>query len=323
MRVLVTGATGLVGGAVVRALAHRGDVELVVPLRRDNADLPLSAEAFPIFGLDSSQDWSPALRGVNVVVHCAGRVHILRERAGDPLREFRLVNVEGTMRLASQAADAGVKRFIFLSSIKVNGEETTPGRPFRADQVPHPQDPYGVSKMEAEACLNSLAERTNMEVVIIRPPLVYGPGVRANFLAMMKWLSLGVPLPFGCVMENRRSLVALDNLVDLIATCLDHPAAVRQTFLVSDGESLSMASLLRRMGNALGQSVHLIPVPLPFLRAAAALIGKREVARRLLGSLEVDITSTQERLKWTPPISIDEGLRRAAHSWVAARDSSR
>jgi nucleoside-diphosphate-sugar epimerase len=239
------------------------------------------------------------------------------------LREFRLVNVEGTMRLASQAADAGVKRFIFLSSIKVNGEETTPGRPFRADQVPRPQDPYGVSKMEAEACLNSLGEGANMEVVIIRPPLVYGPGVRANFLAMMKWLSLGVPLPFGCVMENRRSLVALDNLVDLIATCLDHPAAASQTFLVSDGESLSTGSLLRRMGNALGQPVHLIPVPLPFLSAAAALIGKREVARRLLGSLEVDITSTQERLKWTPPISVDEGLRRAARFWASAQDSSR
>ena len=323
MRVLVTGATGLVGGAVVRALAPRGDIALVVPVRREQSDLPAGAASVPIRGLDSTQDWLPALSGVDVVVHCAGRVHVLRERTGDPLQEFRRVNVEGTLQLARQAANAGVKRFVFMSSIKVNGEETTPGLPFRADHAPHPQDPYGVSKMEAETRLQSLAGDTGLEVVIIRPPLVYGPGVKANFLAMMRWLSRRVPLPLGCATENRRSLVALDNLVDLISRCLDHPAAASQTFLAADGESLSTASLLRRMGEAMGRPARLIPVPLPLLREGATLFGKREVAQRLLGSLEVDITGTQERLAWTPPIGVDEGLRRVARPWLAAQEASR
>jgi nucleoside-diphosphate-sugar epimerase len=322
MRVLVTGASGLVGGAVVQALAARADVELVVPLRRHYSGLPARAMRFAISGVDTKQDWLPALRGVQVVVHCAGRVHVLNERASDPLSQFRLINVDGTMQLARQAADAGVKRFVFLSSIKVNGEETTPGFPFRADQSPHPKDPYGVSKMEAEARLRSLAAETDLEVVIIRPPLVYGPGVQANFLAMMRWISLGIPLPLGRVTENRRSLVALDNLVDLISKCLDHSAAVDQTFLVSDGESMSTATLLRRMAYALGRPSRLMPVPLPILTAGTVLLGKREVARRLLGSLEVDIKSTQERLGWTPPISVDEGLQRAAQPWVTGSHAS-
>ena len=240
----------------------------------------------------------------------------MNEQAAYPLAEFRRVNVDGTIRLARQAAQAGVKRFIFLSSIKVNGEATQLGHPFLADQPPAPEDPYGISKREAEEGVRVLAQETGMEVVIIRPPLVYGPGVKANFLAMMRWLKRGIPLPLGAVTENRRSLVALDNLVDLIVTCLGHPAAANQTFLVSDAESLSTAALLRRMGDAIGRPTRLIPVPVPMLQLGAGLLGKRGMAQSLCGSLEVDISKTRDLLGWTPSISVDEGLRQTAEAFM-------
>jgi UDP-glucose 4-epimerase len=244
-------------------------------------------------------------------MHCAARVHVMAESVADPLAEFRRVNVQGTLNLARQAAAAGVRRFVFVSSIKVNGEATQLGRPFMADDAPAPLDAYGVSKMEAEQGLLETARQTGMEVVIIRPPLVYGPGVKANFAAMMRWLRCGVPLPLGAI-HNQRSLVALDNLVDLIVTCLTHPAAANQTFLVSDGEDVSTTELLRRMGQALGRPARLIPVPVSWLKLAATLVGKPDVAQRLCGSLQVDIEKTRRLLVWTPPISLDEGLRRAA-----------
>ncbi len=234
------------------------------------------------------------------------------DTSADPLAAFRQTNTAGTLHLARQAAAAGVRRFVFVSSVKVNGEGTAEGSPFTAADAPAPQDPYGISKMEAEQGLRQIAVDTGMEVVIVRPPLVYGPGVKANFATLMRWLQRGIPLPLGAVTDNRRSLVALDNLVDLLITCIHHPAAANQTFLVSDGEDLSTTALLRRMGQALGKPALLLPVPPALLALGAKVLGKGDVAQRLLGSLQVDITHTRETLGWTPPIGVDEGLRRAA-----------
>jgi nucleoside-diphosphate-sugar epimerase len=217
--------------------------------------------------------------------------------------------------LAEAAAAAGVRRFIFISSIKVNGEATLPGAPYTAEAQPAPADPYGISKLEAEQGLRALAADTGLEVVIIRPPLVYGPGVKANFLSMMRWLHKGVPLPFGAI-HNRRSLVALDNLVDLLVTCIDHPGAANQTFLVSDGEDLSTSELLRRMGFALGRPARLLPIPSRLLDVAAAMLGKTALAQRLCGSLQVDIGKTRELLNWSPPVGVDEALRKTAEHFL-------
>jgi UDP-glucose 4-epimerase len=273
--------------------------------------------------LSQGFDWAEIISGVSAVIHCAARVHVMNEDAGDPLAEFRRVNVDGTLRLARQAAEAGVRRFVFVSSIKVNGEHSQPGDSFTADEIPAPGDPYGVSKWEAEAGLRALSQETGMEVVIIRPPLVYGPGVKANFLAMMRWLQRGVPLPLGGVTENRRSLVFLGNLIDLIVTCIDHPAAANQTFLVSDDEDLSTAALLRRMAAALGRPARLIPVPVGLIAFGAKLIGRPGIVQRLCGSLQVDIGKTKALLGWSPPISVEEGLRRTAEHWRELQQASR
>lgn len=234
------------------------------------------------------------------------------ERASNPLVEFQRVNVEGTLNLAKQAAETGVRRFVFVSSVKVNGEGTAAGHPFTASDTAAPQDPYGISKMEAEQGLCQIAADTGMEVVIVRPPLIYGPGVKANFASLMRAVQRGIPLPLASVTHNRRSFVALDNLVDLLITCIDHPAAANQTFLVSDGEDLSTADLLRRLGQAMEKPARLIPVPPSLLQVGANLLGKGDMAQRLLGNLQVDISHTRNTLNWHPPISVDEGLRRAA-----------
>lgn len=305
--VLVTGGSGFVGAAVLARLRQAR-----VPV------LGVARRAAPAAGcvrgpsLEGGGDWSRLLEGCGVVVHTAARVHVTRDSASDPLSAHRAANVDGTLNLARQAAAAGVRRFVFISSIKVNGEHTVPGRPITADDDPSPQDAYGISKAEAEAGLKTLATATGMEVVVIRPPLVYGPRVKANFLSMMRWLGRGVPLPLGAVGHNRRSLVALDNLVDLIVTCLDHPAAANLTFLVSDGEDLSTTELLRRLAAAMGVPARLLPVPVWMLEAGAVVLGKRAMMRRLCGNLQVDIANTCEVLGWRPPIGVDEGLRRAA-----------
>lgn len=276
---------------------------------------PHDAEAVAIGNLCSETDWTVALRNVEQVVHLAARVHVMTDKNPDPLVEFRRVNVEGTAVLARQAAAAGVRRFVYLSSVKVNGEFTKPGHPFTADDLPAPEDPYGVSKYEAEQLLRQIADETGMEVVIIRPPLVYGPGVKANFESMMRWLARGVPLPLAAVTENRRSLVALDNLVDLIMTCLNHPVAANQTFLVSDGEDLSTAQLLKRMGAAMGKPARLFYMPPTLLKLGATVFNKPGIYQRLCGSLQLDITKTRQLLGWTPTVSVDEGLRRAAEGF--------
>lgn len=319
--ILVTGATGFVGRALCAALIKGGPIRIVV--RNAAGESPADGVDVVRGELSATADWSAAMAGVVAVVHCAARVHVMNDDAVDPLAEFRRINVEGSLQLARQAAAAGVRRFVFLSSIKVNGEQTDPGRPFTADQAPGPLDPYGISKMEAEAALRALARETGMAVVIIRPPLVYGPAVKGNFLAMIRALWRGIPLPLGAVTANRRSLVALDNLVDLIVTCIDHPAAANQTFLVSDAEDLSTAALLRRMGQQLGRPARLLPVPVGVLRLAATLLGRPGIAQRLCGSLEVDIDKTRHLLGWSPPLSVDEGLRRTAAQWMTAQQSAR
>lgn len=298
-KVLITGASGFVGQAVcAQALA----VGMAVRSHTRTSSVP---------HIDGQSDWSEMVSDCSAVVHLAARVHVIHDTAADPLTEFRRVNVQGTLNLARQAASAGVSRFVFVSSIKVNGESTQLGRPFKADDMPAPLDAYGVSKMEAEHGLREIAWQTGMEMVIIRPPLVYGPGVRANFAAMMRWLRLGLPLPLGAI-YNQRSLVALDNLVDLIVTCVAHPDAANQTFLVSDGEDVSTTELLRRMGQAMGNPAHLIPVPVGMLKLVAAMVGKRDVAQRLCGSLQVDIGKTRRLLGWNPPFTLDEGLKKTA-----------
>ncbi|MFN4062749.1 MAG: UDP-glucose 4-epimerase family protein [Parazoarcus communis] len=311
---LITGANGFVGNALAIRLTADGH-PLRLALRARLAALPVGVETFVHGDLGEEIDWTPALVGVDAVLHCAARVHVMADTTDDPLAEFRRCNVDGTLRLACAAAAARVRRFIFVSSIKVNGESTLPGLPFTAQQSPAPIDPYGVSKWEAEQQLRKLSAETGMEVVIIRPVLVYGPGVKANFLNMMKWLYKGAPLPLGAI-HNKRSLVALDNLVDLIVTCIAHPQAANQTFLVSDGEDLSTTELLRRMSHMLGKRPHLLPVPAWMLETAAKLLGKQSVAQRLCGSLQVDISYTRERLGWTPPVSVDAALRKTAQHFL-------
>ncbi|MDO9623689.1 MAG: SDR family oxidoreductase [Pseudomonas sp.] len=313
-KVLLTGCSGFVGRSLLSRLCRDGR-DVVACSRAEILKAPSEARYMQVAGLDSSTDWAPALDDGEVVIHSAARVHVMHEQTSDPLAEFRKVNVEGTLNLARQAAAAGVRRFIFISSIKVNGEGTAVGAPYIADAQAAPADPYGISKMEAEQGLRGLAASTGMEVVIIRPVLVYAPGVKANFLNMMRWLHKGVPLPFGAI-HNRRSLVALDNLVDLIVTCIDHPAAANQTFLVSDGEDLSTSELLRRMGTALGKPARLLPVPSWMLEAGATMLGKKALSQRLCGSLQVDISKTRELLNWTPPVCVDEALRKTAKHFL-------
>lgn len=321
MRILLTGATGFIGRGLLKTMSTRGDLEPVAVVRDSGAGLSEHAATVRVAEIGANTDWQRALDGIDVVIHCAARVHVMHEKSSDPLAEFRKVNVIGTLHLARQAASAGVRRFIFISSIKVNGEGTEIGKPYLADCDPAPLDPYGVSKMEAEQVLRALASETGMELVIIRPVLVYGPGVKANFRSMMNWLSRGVPLPLGAIL-NKRSLVALDNLVDLILTCLNHPAAANQTFLVSDGEDLSTSELLQRMGTALGKPARLLPVPPMLLEAGASLLGKRAVAQRLCGSLQVDISKTREVLGWQPAVSVDEALRRTAEEFLQGSKSA-
>lgn len=303
---LITGANGFVGSA----LCNKASADFtVIGAVRSTYNLPVTT--VEVGTIDANTDWHTALQDVDVVIHLAARVHVMNETSSDPLQEFRNTNVEGTLNLAKQAVQAGIKRFIFISSIKVNGESTVLDQPFTADDTPNPQDAYGQSKYEAELALQQLAKETGLEVVIIRPPLVYGAGVKANFYSMMRWLNKGVPLPLGAI-KNKRSLVALDNLIDLILTCVQHPAAANQIFLVSDGEDLSTTELLRRMAHALGKKACLLAIPICLLELGAGLLGKQAIAQRLCGSLQLDISKTCQLLNWTPPVSVNTALAQTA-----------
>lgn len=309
MTVLLTGASGFVGRAVLDAAKQRGINVRPVFRTPDSANKHSGAVLVP--GLDGEADWSQALQGVDAVIHAAARAHVMDEVALDSLTEYRRVNVQGTSNMARQAAAAAVRRFVFISSIKVNGEKTSIGRPFTAEDAPAPEDAYGLSKAEAETELRRIAEETGMEVTIIRPPLIYGPGVKGNFSSLVNWVRQGLPLPLGGLTYNRRSLVSLDNLVDLLLVCVEHPKAANQTFLISDGEDISTTELLRKIGKALSRPARLLWVPAGLLVLMASLLGKRAISQRLLGSLQVDIYKTGELLDWKPLVSVDEGLRKA------------
>lgn len=317
MKIFLTGISGFVGRAA--ALRLRDDGHQVTAAIRNANKTCVDGIASVLFDNLATYKWTTALEGQDVVVHCAARVHVMNEQSCEPLIEFRKVNVDGTLNIARCAIQAGVTRFIFISSIKVNGEGTELGHPYSSTDACSPQDPYGISKYEAEQKLLALASGTGMEVVIIRPVLVYGPGVKANFESMMVWLSKGVPLPLGAIKKNKRSMVSLDNLVDLIALCTAHPAAANQVFLVSDGEDLSTTQLLQRTAKALGRRARLLPVPVWMLTLAARLVGKPAIAQRLCGSLQVDIEKTRVLLGWKAPVSVDEGLGKTARHFLERR----
>ncbi len=307
-KVLITGASGFVGQALCPVLEKEG-FEVVPAVRSPG---PETENDFPnaVTGktVDAKTDWRRELAGVDIVIHLAARVHVMHSSKSDDLENFRDTNVEGTRNLARQAAELGVKRFVYLSSIKVNGERTD-DKPFVADQKPNPEDPYAISKWEAERALGNIAEETGLEVVIIRPPLVYGPGVKGNLATLNRVIKKGIPLPLGAV-DNRRDFVSIYNLCDLIRVCCLHRRAAGNVFLVSDNESLSSVELIRHLAKGLGRSARLFSVPVGALKFVAGLLGKAGQAERLTGNLQVDISRTQEVLDWKPPLTVAESFRK-------------
>lgn len=299
---MITGATGFVGKSVHKKL---NDHTVRLTSRSDQSD---KSDKFFKKIISSREDFSDCLDDVDVVIHAAARVHQMNDLSADPLAKFMETNCFGTLNLAKQAVSAGVKRFIFLSSIKVNGEKTKEGIPFRYDDPFNTKDPYGISKAEAEKGLLKIADETKLEVTIIRLPLVYGPGVKANFKSLVKLSSMRLPLPFGSI-DNKRSFVALDNLVDLIVTCIDHPDAGNQIFLVSDDHDVSTSQLLRSLVKIHDNKALLIPVSTSLLKLAARIFGKEHIIDRLCDNLQIDIEYTKDTLEWRPKISFEEGLR--------------
>lgn len=319
MRVLVTGASGFVGLPLLSVLEH-GGMQPRAALRRSGSLGERAFEAVVVGELGAETEWSSALADVDAVVHLAARVHVLRDTAADPLTEFRRVNTAGTLNLARQAAMAGARRFVFISSIKVNGEGCD--MPYSERDAPEPEDAYGLSKLEAEQGLHEIARETDLEVVILRPPLVYGPGVKANFLKLMRVVDAGWPLPLGAAC-NRRSLLYLGNLLDAIQLCLSHPAAAGQTFLLSDGAPLSSADLVRAVAAALGRPARLMSVPPGMLRLMARTLGQGAVLERLLGSLVLDDRLIRERLGWQPSFDLEGGLAETAAAYRRTLGSDR
>lgn len=310
MKFLVTGANGFVGKPLCAELLRRGHA-VCAAVRAADSQIE-SNELVAVGAIDSKTDWTIALRGAVCVIHLAARVHVMRDDASNPLEEFRRVNVSGTEHLARSAAASGVKRLVYVSSIKVNGEATNAGAKFTEADAPSPQDPYGISKWEAEQALHRVAAETGLEVVIVRPPLVYGAGVKGNFAQMLKVLVKGIPLPLASV-HNQRSLVYVD-LVDALIVCATHPAAAGQTFLVSDGEGISTSDLLRQLGAAVEHPARLLPCPPALLKLAGWLIGKSDQVERLLGSLQIDSGKIQRDLNWKSPYTLREGLQNTGAS---------
>ena len=315
MNILITGATGFIGQRLIQNLLTDSQHHICVLSRKSHHHLPPQVKAIQISAINGNTDYDAHLQGIDVIVHLAARVHKMDDTGDASYPAYKETNVDGTQRLAEQAAKAGVKRFIYLSSIKVNGESTQPGKPFTADDEVHPTDPYAVSKHQAELALQSLAQSSSLEYVIIRPPLVYGPGVKANFQKLMAIVNRGVPLPLGAI-GNYRSLVSIDNLVNLIRSCIDHPAAANQVFLVSDDNDLSTTELLRNLATAMSRPSRLIPFPTSLLALAARVFRKHEVAKRLLSNLQVDINKTKNLLGWHPVISQQEGFKQTAQDYL-------
>ena len=312
--ILLTGSTGFIGNALIHRLASLDDRKILTCSRRMDAVFPAGIDCFPIKSVSVDTDWEDILSGVEVVVHTIARAHVMDDKSKDPLADFRKVNVDATLNLASQAVRAGVKRFVFISSVKVNGESTSV-KPFTSFDIPAPLDPYGVSKHEAEQGLFALSNKTGLEVVVVRPPLVYGPGVRANFLRLMMLVKMGIPLPFGAI-RNRRSMVALDNLVDLLVTCTRHPAAAGQVFMVSDERDVSTSDLFHMIASAMGKKSLLLPFPEGLIASIAALVGQAALANRLLGSLQVDISHTKSVLGWRPIVSMEESVNKTVEHFL-------
>lgn len=317
-KVLVTGANGLVGQALVTRLRHAGI--FVRAAVRQHTEASGADEAVVIGSIDHRTDFGAATAGVEAVVHLAARTHVLHDPASNPLAEFRKVNVAGTERLATAAAASGVRRLLFLSSVKVNGESTA-DRPFTEGTAPSPSDPYGISKWEAEQTLAQMCLPHRMELIVLRAPLVYGPGVKANFLRLMRWIARGAPLPLATV-RNRRSLIYVGNLVDAIASCIEADTGPNKTYLVSDGEDLSTPELIRALAAALGVPARLFPFPVPALKLAAGLLGKRDDIARLTESLQVDSTRIRTELNWRPPFHVTEGLQQTASWYRGSRNAS-
>jgi nucleoside-diphosphate-sugar epimerase len=309
--VAVTGANGFVGRALCQQLRASGTA--VRALTR-YASIP--GQSWAVGDLGPGTRWGTSLQGVECVVHCAARVHVLDDADVHPLQSYRRVNVDGSRSLALAAVEAGVRRLVFISSLKVHGERTDPGHPYRVDMAPAPEDAYGQSKWEAEQALREISRQTNLELVVVRPPLVYGPGVKANFLHLMKAVARGTPLPLGAV-DNRRSFLALDNLIDLLQVCATHPAATGQTFLASDDHDLSTPELIRSIARAMDCPARLWPVPVAWLRLAGQALGKSPQIDRLIGSLQVNIGHTKQALGWTPRLTVEQGLRLAVQGVVA------
>lgn len=316
MRVLVTGATGFIGVALCDALAGAG-YSVRAALRSDR-QLPFTvAERVVVGDIGSTTDWNAALHGVDAIVHAAARAHIVDDTASNS-DLYVETNVRGTRCLAEAGARAGVRRLVYLSSIKVNGEATTLGRPYTPADEPRPQDAYGKSKWLAENCLSEVAASAGMEAVIVRPPLVYGPGVRANFLRLMNWVDSGWPLPLGAV-SNERSVVSIWNLCDLLVRLVEHRSAPGNVWMVSDGAPVSTRELVRRIGTAMGRRVRFLPVPPALLHWGGAVVGRGAEVRRFCGSLSVDISHTRAALHWTPPVGVDEALARTVR-WYRTKD---
>ena len=314
-KILLTGATGFVGRSLALALIQK-HTALICSVRKPThiagADCRLVDELSP------NTDWRHCLDQVDTVIHCAARVHVMQETANDPLQLFRNVNVAGTLQLAKQAAAAGVKQFIFLSSVKVNGEKTDIGSAFTEDCEPQPIDPYGISKLEAERALFELGRITGMAITVIRPPLIYGPGVGANFLSLLRWVQRGIPLPLASI-RNQRSFVFIDNLVSLISCCIQNPRASNQVFLVSDGRDMSTTELLKKSATSFKVSSRLLPCPASLLILMANLLGKKSVADRLCESLQVDISKASRILEWTPPHTVEQGLQATANYLIESQ----
>ena len=317
MNILVTGANGFVGQSLVNNLLNNTKYKVVAGVRKIPAK-KVNCEYRLINNLEDKPVLSNVFRDIDVVIHTAARVHIMDDKSADPLTEFRKVNVEGTLNLVRQAVEAGVKRFIFISSIKVNGEGTDLGKPYTEHSKPNPIDPYGISKYEAEQGLIKLAKTTPLEVVIIRPTLIYGENVKGNFHSLMKWTYRGVPLPIGGIKRNLRSLVSVDNLVDFIVTCIEHKDAKNEVFLISDDDDISTADLLEEIAKGLGVKNKAVNIPAGFINTAASAIGKSGVAQRLSGSLQVDISKAKKLLGWHPKYSTSGSIQKTARSYKSS-----